>query len=279
MYFWQILNGIVFTVGAFSMLAVGLLPPKSPNLLGIAMMLVGFLFFGMNAFLYWYATEDNFYYHYYTILRLERADLIVEAFCFPLMWWLTCHLLFSLGNERHHNRTCLNVFSAINIVGILVFYAIFATVMVERGLYWYGVQLPDIAEIVLFFQRIVYWIVSLVALIMLKVKHHRGELGHVSIKCLTGPKLVALLVMKIVILITYVLAHVFRYSDIMFFIWNITLVVWFSMVVRVASTQHIDQANGVRAQPALYQQPVFPAPNIYAQPVNNQYPVQTQYYG
>jgi hypothetical protein len=180
------------------------------------------------------------------------------------MWWLTIHLFISLGHERHHNKNCLNVFSAINIVGILVFYAIIATVMVlERSnYYWNGV--PDIAEIVLFFQRILYWIVSLVALFKLKDKHVRGELGHVSIKCLTGPKLVALMVMKFVILITYVLAHVFPYSVIPFFLWNITLVVWFSMVVRVASTQHIDRANGVRAQPALYQQPVFPAPNIYA---------------
>ena len=169
----QILNGIVFTIGALASLAAGLKPPKSPNPLGFFMMFVSFTLFFMSAFSMWYLTENLALNNYFAYCREHTANRIFEFFCLPLMWWLICYLFLSLGQPPHHHlQKGLMLFSALNIGGIIVLYSIASFNMFEiyPGLY----AMPNYAIKTLYWQRVIYWFISLIALFILKGKQHRG---------------------------------------------------------------------------------------------------------
>jgi hypothetical protein len=129
---WQILFGIVFTIGALASLAAGLKPPTSPNPLGFFMMFVSFTLFFMAAFTNWYLTENLYLKNFLAYFHEYTANEIFEFFCLPLMWWLICYLFLSLGQPpHHHHQKGLMLFSALNICGIIVLYSIASFNMIE----------------------------------------------------------------------------------------------------------------------------------------------------
>ena len=100
------------------------------------------------------------------------------------MWWLTCYLFFSLGLPavQHHQIGVLKIVSGINIIVIVGFFGFAFYLMWNDGRgydnkYYF---MLTYAVIGLEIFRYVYWIVSLVGLIILKVKQHRGHLSHLS---------------------------------------------------------------------------------------------------
>jgi hypothetical protein len=159
------------------------------------------------------------------------------------MWWLIGYLFLSLGEpQHHHHQKMLMVLSALNVGFILIFYGWMAIVMYNRDYF----AMPALAGSILDIQRWVYWTVSLIALFVLKHKHSRGQLLHVSHQCLTSQKLLFLILLKFVLLGFY-LADVWVPNFIPFlreFLGNLTLIVWFSMCVRVASQRFLPANHG-----------------------------------
>ena len=152
------------------------------------------------------------------------------------MWWLICYLFFSLGQPvHHHHQKGLLMLSALNVVGILVFFGVCTINMYTNQRYF----MPDIANTVLDIMRYVYWIVSLIGLIILKKKQHHGQLQHLSHECLNHHKLHFMIFLKFALMIMFWLIYAWPYSELRSFIANILLIVWWATVIHVASTRYL----------------------------------------
>jgi hypothetical protein len=170
---WHILYGIVFTIGALASLAAGNKLPKSPNPLGSFMMYLSFTLFFMAAFTTWYLNDLLAYNNLFAYYLDDNANVIFMFFCFPLMWWLICYLFFSLGQPpHHHHQKGLMLFSALNISGIIIIYSIASFNMSEYIPGYYA--MPNYAILTLDWQKVIYWSISLIALLILKHKQHHG---------------------------------------------------------------------------------------------------------
>jgi hypothetical protein len=225
---WTYAYGTVFSLGALATLALGLLPPKTSNILGLSMMFFAFCLWFMAAVTEWYAgttTNSN------GKFREIQANQVATYVCLPMMWWLICHLFLSMGTPDHQQSRVLVVISALNVAFILIFYGIMACVMYTNDYEF----MPLLADGILDLQRYIYWITSLVALFMLWDKHKTGQLAHVSDKCLTLKKINFLIFLKFALMGVFFADIFFPLSEWSHFIGNIVLVIWFSMCIRVAA--------------------------------------------